>query len=147
MWKFLGGVAIFLGAIASIIVIKNQFFSGPPKFSGNLTGHGSSASFASFLSKNATKTVNISATCNTYSGSACAEKGGPNNSTEVVLYDGQNNSESALVIFILTPGASGTLSSPGAGYVSISGAWAVQSIGSGGYSADNVPDYQLTATS
>jgi hypothetical protein len=147
MWKFLGGVAIFLGAIASIIVIKNQFFSGPPKFSGNLTGHGSSASFASFLSKNGTKTVNINATCNTYSGSACAAKAGTNNSPEVVLYSGPNNGESAVIMFVQTPGASGTLSSPGAGYISITGAWSVQSVGSGGYSPEGVPSYQLTAAS
>ena len=147
MWNILGGIAIALGAIVSIIVIKGALFSGPPKFSGNLADHGNAASFASFLGKNGTKKVNISATCDAYSGSACSISGGPNNSTEVTIYAGPNNGESALVIFVTTPGASGTLSSPGAGYLSVSGGWSVQDLGSGGYSPENVPDYQLTATS
>jgi len=146
-WKFLGGVAIAIGAVAAALTIKGFVFAGPPKFSGSLSDHGSAGSIVAFLGKHNTGKVNISAVCDAYPGAACVISGGPSDSTLVTIYSGSDHSETALLTFITTNGASGTLASPGAGYLTISGDWAVQDLGSGGATPENVPDYQLTATS
>jgi hypothetical protein len=146
-WKFLGGVAIAIGALAGALTIKSFLFAGPPKFSGSLSDQGGAASAIAFLGKHNTGKVSLNTTCIANPGSACAISGGPGNSTVVTLDSGSGHSETAELMFSTSPGASGTLTSPGAGYLTISGTWAVQDLGSGGSTPEGVPDYQLTGTS
>jgi hypothetical protein len=160
--KFFGGVGALIAAIAGIIAIW-QFVrpSGPPSFSGSISQYDGAASFMSFLSQHDTQRVSLHVTCiEAGSQSACNATGGPGNTgIELKLYSSAAaancwNSSSAsscsggaLITFVTQEGASGTLSSPGAGNYTIAGNWTVRDLGSGGSTPEGDPNYELDAVS
>jgi hypothetical protein len=162
MGKFFAAIGGVLAAIAAAIAIY-QFVkpSGPPAFSASIGHYAGAASFISFLSQHDTDSVNLNVTCiEPASQSACNATSGPGaDGIELELYSSQaaaacwnSNSSTtcsggALITFVPAAGASGTLSSPGAGYYILKGDWRVQDLGSGGSSPEGDESYQLTAIS
>jgi len=159
--KVLAFVAGAIGVAAGIIAIYNAVKpSGPPAFSGNVSNYTRAASFISFLDRNDTNRVKLDVTCvQAAKQSPCVAKAGPGQEgIELVLVGSaaaaqcwntaaRSCSGGALLTFVSSPGASGTLSSPGAGAYYINGIWRVRDLGSGGTSPPGDPTYELDATS
>ncbi len=162
MKKFLVFMGGLIAAIAGIISIYQAVKpSGPPSFSGDISHYDGAANFISFLGQHDTQRVNLDVTCiEPASQAGCiASSGSGNSAMDLKVFassaaaDCWNSTSAtscsggALITFVIPQGASGTISSPGAGYYTIKGNWIVRDQGSGGNTPEGDPDYELDAVS
>jgi hypothetical protein len=159
--KVLGGTIGTAAAIVAIVVgvvELHKDMEHPATFSGSVASYVSSVNFASFLNANETKTVTLNVICDQSAGPACDLTAGSGPAgVEMRLYSSANAAPcwtpssdcpgGALVTFVTSADGTGTLSSPGAGYLSITGTWLVRNDSSGGVSPEGDPNYELDATS
>jgi hypothetical protein len=163
MGKFFGIVGGVLAAAAAFITIYTFVFRHhAPSFSGNVSQYAGARNFISFLRQNDTQGVSLDVTCDVPSSQpGCTAAAGPGSTgIELMLYSSQAAancwtttdgagpcSGGALITFIIDPGASGTVASPGAGYYEIEGSWTILNQGSGGTSPEGDPAYELESVS
>jgi hypothetical protein len=160
--KFFAIIGALIAATAGVVTIYEALKpAGPPSFTGSIDNYAGAASFMSFLAQHNTQRVSLNVTCiEPASRSACNATQGPGSSgIELILYSspaaascwnsqsGNTCSGGALITFVIASGASGTLSSPGAGNYNIQGNWTVRDQGSGGNTPEGDPNYELDAVS
>lgn len=137
--QVLGIFAGVLGAIASIIAIYTFVRpGGPPAFSGNLAGNATAASFSAFLGQHGGQTVRLSVICDGPENGACATPPSSSDTPPQLVLTGDpvhsalwcahNDGDCSGYAVIQLSSWKGSFSQPGgAGTISITGTWHVQS--------------------